>query len=804
MMKTKHSAEQTSLFDFQDQEKIVPDQTFQSSDFYSVTEHLMIIRQGPDGTVERVHMKPEEIFDPGVYSVFCGTSYSVDVSFIEKYFKSYNSFRLIVGIPETSAQEKAAELCNRIHAGNVRVDVLQSHIDDFEQFQEEEKDKIVNDEWTFSYAVDQAIHSKFYLLQSSDGCHTRLVIGSANLSTQAFDNRRPQFEDILIYDDDPKRFEFFMNRFENELIPVTSPYFTKNLKKHLKKEKVRIMPSDDKNAIPVKFDENSEIEVYAPMTQNMQEAIVQEDMVDVLEESNKHMQIGMLPDGMAQAKQNAVPPNTNLKVEKEARDIAYRLIKESVSPNKKAAPVSHATLEKTVRNVIWKNIHVKHNEALDVYEKFKQPVLLDQPAQRIFNDNVIRTGLFEEGVNDKLVPYGKKLDHDGICQGIDAVDQLIGSYQKYADNCDNHYLQRIYEAILYTFTGPFLWEIRGKIAPDGDSTIGLDVPNFMILGAASGSGKSSLLTCLDKLTRVGNSYGKGPILMSDLITMLGFKGKAESIRFLKSLVNGENNGSVRPVFIDEMAPDMFSGRQYIRSLVLDTANARACGEPMTPLIITSNAKDLSLDQEVNRRSYFLTFDHVINRSKEGEEELKRVKSACTSELFQDFCYRMAGILSDSSVVWQQYVHDDVKNSSRLDFLFHTREIFREYYAEAGKAVPEYFPNILCQDYSSLGIMKWRNLYLGSQDKFVLKKIDGKKVLFLNMNDIFSNISRNAEKNGDTAPAFAKLLPDYVRWHRKGEGSSYDDVTVALEAEAFYSWAGINKKDRKKNRLFRRS
>lgn len=89
----------------------------------------------------------------------------------------------------------------------------------------------------------------------------------------------------------------------------------------------------------------------------------------------------------------------------------------------------------------------------------------------------------------------------------------------------------------------------------------------------------------------------------------------------------------------------------------------------------------------------------------------------------------------------------------------------------------------------------------NMDYFTLRTIDHTQVLFLNMNKIFTNTGYEAVRNGDTAVSFAKLLPDSVKWHRKGEGSSGDNVTIMLDAQAFYEWAGIEKKFWKKRRLF---
>lgn len=59
---------------------------------------------------------------------------------------------------------------------------------------------------------------------------TRLIVGSANLSHQAFDKRRNQFEDILIFDHS-NLYQEFRKHFEQDILSVVSDYFRQISKK---------------------------------------------------------------------------------------------------------------------------------------------------------------------------------------------------------------------------------------------------------------------------------------------------------------------------------------------------------------------------------------------------------------------------------------------------------------------------------------------------------------------------------------------------------------------------------------------
>lgn len=778
------------------------------NNFVNTGNRLMILEIKKDGTALKRDMSVEDLFDADAYSGFIGTSYSVSVPFIEKYFSSYKDFSLIVGIPETVVQSKAAEFSNRILAKSITPEDIKTHLEEFDSFQNTQKEKILKKRWQFHYAVDQAIHSKVYLLRSEDGAHCRVIVGSANLSAQAFDNRYPQYEEILLFNDNEDVYDLFYHRLTDDLLPITSPYFAEGIAKYIKREKqqtISVKITEDESAIPVSFTSNKDNKTsvvpslyFPPITEKAKDEIIENAIVDIMDDSREHIEQEILPEDVRNNRKEITPDQVNERIKKAEENFAYTLIRDSIAPRTKKPQTRQKIHESVKQNL---EIIVKCDKSIEDMGQFKQPILIDRPEQRVSTENLFSTGLFEVGMNDKPVPYGKILAPNEIKESMQKINSLICSYEKYAKNCDIGYLKRIYETILYAFTGPFLWEIRGKVSSDPQSTAGLDVPNFLILGAAAGSGKSTLLTCLDKMTEIKG--GTGPILMSKLIEAGGKYGKSNAIAYLKNYALGFNNESIRPIFVDEVDPGMFTDKKYMLPLIRDVANARQSGQKLTPIIMTTNADNFAMEPEMARRAYYVTFDHIINKSEESKDMIEDIQKEISSDLFQDFVCRIAERFTDANVVWAQYVHDDIANTSRLDFLYQTRKIFREYYHIAGMAVPEFFPDAPCFDYGSLGHTKWFKLYMQNMDYFTLRTIDHTQVLFLNMNKIFTNTGYEAVRNGDTAVSFAKLLPDSVKWHRKGEGSSGDNVTIMLDAHAFYEWAGIEKKFWKKHRFFQK-
>lgn len=87
------------------------------------------------------------------------------------------------------------------------------------------------------------------------------------------------------------------------------------------------------------------------------------------------------------------------------------------------------------------------------------------------------------------MPFGKLATVSEIREGLHQIDAVIQGYAKFVVDYTPEYGRRFFEAILYGFAAPFLWEIRTKASLNPED--GNDVPNFLILGATAGAGKST-------------------------------------------------------------------------------------------------------------------------------------------------------------------------------------------------------------------------------------------------------------------------------------------------------------------------
>ena len=185
------------------------------------------------------------------------------------------------------------------------------------------------------------------------------------------------------------------------------------------------------------------------------------------------------------------------------------------------------------------------------------------------------------------------------------------------------------EAILYSFTAPFIWKIRQQCSVKFDKAAVADIPIFCIIGGSSYSGKS---TALEFIARLLGQHGNKKFY--DYTRELDKAGIVYS--FLKS-----NN--LMPVFADEVSLSFFrrsnsphKGEEMIKSL-----SNEVLSEPMGTFIATTNLKDFSSSSQVIRRIYFIGVDNVFDKKREYETKkfLRKIYDGLNDDLFKDFTFR---------------------------------------------------------------------------------------------------------------------------------------------------------------------
>ena len=634
---------------------------------------------------ERVDLEIEEIFDSNRFYEIKAVTFSADESFLNKYLTPFKSVDLVIGIQDVDVQVrglKALENETKNLIESQKAIIKKKQIRFFENLSRENQESIVEEKWKLRVPMSSTIHSKFYLLKNDS--ETRLIFGSANLSFQAFSNKRNQFENIVIFDNSPLFSQF--EEYFNEITLTCTDFITKAIRKKAK-SKIKVL-DENEETFSVRFTQDESAKLQIDVSKD-----VVKEFNDVIVKEEDSVALPIIEEIKTIDEKQKIIENEK-KEELEVEKFAYELSINTISrqaKKKESMVVTPETFAKKIKPKLEVKIAIKLNQSTPERE-----LLFSKDTDRGFG----RSGLYiEENGNTK--PFGQKAGKEEIKNSIESIVKLIENYRKYVIDYNDNYGSRIIEIILYAFTSPFLQDIRFKLESDSEK---LDVPQFLFIGGTAGSGKSNLLQILQKM--LGLSKSK-PILYNNIIPT-GRTKKADTITQIQLWMN-ENN--VAPILIDEIDEEFFSNKDRGNNLIVNVSNLSTSNFDFTPCFIgTTNALEYSLPQRAQRRSYYVKNDKVFDTElkKKSVKAYTEVFEIINDTLFQDFVIRFAEKLTDDNLSWKNYsLHS---STGLIDFLYWSREIFKEYFEIAQIEMPAWFPETRYDDTVENNQSLWRENY----------------------------------------------------------------------------------------------
>ena len=710
-------------------------------------------------------MKISQLFDARRFNRLTAVTGNVTADFFNRYLSNFIKVELALQTPKASDAKTADEVITKEALANALLAVANKRPAKlFEGLTSSNQANVLSGLFTVEMSPVQALHSRFYLLSNHETHDTRVILGSIDLTADSFDKDRNQFEEVLVFDNDIRLFQNLSEHFKKDIRLVLRPYFTDNLLKAAQAQ-LDEGAKDQKQAVP----ENQVVILDNDTTDQIAAA----DMTDIISHDvQKQMDAKIIPTTTTNAMREVTTARSQTK-DDIARDVkqhdtVYNLQKTSVSP--RAAKPKIKTREKIyqqVQEALISGMTPQQRQAEKKYTTF----LYDRPMER----NLVRnnSGLYvPNDAGTHPIPFGKLATTSQIRDGLRSIDAVMKGYQKFVVDYTDDYGKRFYEAILYTFTAPFLWEIRQKASLNPED--GNDVPNFLVLGATAGSGKSTLLRIINQLTW---NTDRSLIDFGTIYPTETVQRKAKTVEAIEHYMK---QGSSYPVLLDEIEPYFFQQDQYSRHLVVDTMNELVNNpHAIAPLIGTTNYDSgFTMLRETARRTYYLQIDKVINDQLKGEANkyIYNVRQTLDNTLFKDFVMRMANLLEDDETPWRDFNTEN----GRLDFLSNTRKIFRDYYQMAGMDVPSYFADQICDDFQESSRNSWAKLYVTQAEDFKYREAD-KSLLF--------DISKLNTFNGFTADSIEKyrnalpieLCVDGINGKR--------GKFVEIKAPEFFKWIG---------------
>lgn len=696
---------------------------------------------------KRVDMSIEEIFDHNKYDSIWAVTYSISTTFLNKYIKDFNKVEIIVGINEDKVQKSTNLFAKNLKA-QIKEVLKSTSIKTYQGLDMDMKRKLEEKSFEVKVPFGASIHSKFYLLENRESSQNRIILGSCNLSEMAFQKTTSQYENIIIYDNS-ELFDIYKDYYES-FADITSNYFPKELMVTNKKKLENIKDSDSviilTNEEVEKIKKSQAIELILKVKDFKANSTIPADAIGQIKDMDEDKKA--LDDEKIR--------------ENDLDNQAYKLVRESVNNRTKEPTIKKTPAIKKLVNETIKTIKV--NAEIDSDER---ALLFSKPETR--NIGKENSGLLVKSeLTNEFIPFGENKDIEEIRKALILLDEFIHTFESFVHKYDDKYGQRIMEAIFYAFTGPFLYEIKTLARTSEERN---DIPQFLFIGGTAGSGKSSLIKMINKMLGLSD---KAYYNFSELAS--GAQAKANRVKVIEGRAREDN---VYPIIIDEFSIEFFSKANYGRDLILNTTNSQVeIVSPFPVTIGTTNADGYTLPPEARRRSYYLKIDKKFDDKYKKDSPLvyKDIYGKMNNDLFTDFSLKMADRLDNSDEYEWNHFGD---GAGKVDFLYQTREIFRDYYKLCSMPLPRYFPTRRYTDDFESNQEKRRKLYKRAGDKeFVFDMETGS--LFFNTATIDEN-KGNYEKPSEV---YKQALDQSVLVGTIG------GLDIELDAKAFFEWIDV--------------
>lgn len=716
---------------------------------------------------EKAELAIEEIFDSKKYNSIKAVTFSLDSSFTNKYLSGFENVKLIIGIPEADVQMRGFEAFRNIIDANKKM-LKREQVTFFENLSRKNQENVLERKWGIKVPLKSSIHCKFYLLESET--EKRLIIGSANLSNQAFSGKSNQYENIVIFDNDDSMFENYNEYFEflkKECMDFIPNLFVEKAKK------IKIL--NEKNST----DEELEKAVPINFTFSEKEGLVTEVAKDFFEKfSNNFLELdkeetekeGGIIDQMKSIKSRY----DTLEEEMEFEKGTYEIVNDYISSRKATKQETVLAKPEKFAEKIKEKIKLKTAPKIKEHVSDREKMILRENDMSDTSSGLYliqkATKIDENGKEvetQETRRFGRSATDEEIKNSIENIFHLIESYEKYVPRYDIDYGSRIIEAILYSFSAPFLQVLRKRITKESASKKELNIPMFMFLGGDSHFGKTTLTKLIRKM--MGIYDDTEPPVYSGIIGKTSPQWRADTVKQINVWLWEDN---VVPMFVDELDDNFFVQRS--EELIKDLANETSNSERNTCCFIgNTNTKNFRMPNQAERRSYYIQIDRPINKSSEADASYNKIFGKIDSILFEDFVMRMSKIISNDDTNFDKY--SNCIDGEKLDFLFPTREIFKEYFKIAEKEIPVWFPNERRDDSSIRNMEKWKTRYDANPELFIIKENNGKKVYFFDLN-LLNNVTGKKNLGEEYLDA---LYPE-VKLYQSNE-------IVKLDIKKFHKW-----------------
>ena len=328
-------------------------------------------------------------------------------------------------------------------------------------------------------------------------------------------------------------------------------------------------------------------------------------------------------------------------------------------------------------------------------------------------------------------------DRGEVDQALDHIERYLATADTEASSPRELEAQKagMFEGILYLLAAPFYHEMM-KIRRARFGMVDRRGPLFLMLYGRSSNGKTTFLQFALKL------------LAGDPVSPLPGKDFKET-----TLGRARNLGTVFPLVFDDIRS--VTDKTFETILKTYWEKLWAEGNPMPQLVFSSNTP--TLRDWARTRVKKVVFPVYFKPTPAKKEELHRLLLE-ENRVFEWFAF-----------LYLQKLRE--RPEAFADDLALARQVMRELYAYAGRALPASFPEQPVEKVFDTGRLEWQDL------------VEGIKKAALTPEGARTRVDFTADMQKDEVAYYDSLLPLEVNRERKGS------TILIYSAAEFFSWLG---------------
>jgi len=670
------------------------------------------------------HLRMDELFDATVYDSIKVASFVASPEYLFKKLQGFKKLKIILGEEESARTLTSLDVEKEVSF----IKAIDSPL---------LKDNILSKAWEFkAIPPHMALHSKIYLLESSS--KARVMVGSANLSYQAFEGR--QFEELLVFDD-VAMVEIYRKRFD-EIWNTGVSWLGESALRHLKRVDLHAQ------AIEVESIDSSIVHADTLQASSIKNSII----------ITPELKVDLLGDKIETLRHNHAPLQSVIESLEYDAAQSFGLTQEIRKQSELLELITKKNKGMSVFKTRQELGKAKENvtQMLSLTSK-KSESFLEQRPNLIWDK--LRGGLYVAHDETAIALSANNPDVLHLKDQLTRLSKFIRSYSLFTSTNSKENEKKIFEAILTTLVSPLMWMIRKELSEERGKEKLAEAPVILILGGHANSGKSKLLHALSLLC--GNTF--------DVFSYKAINRRSQVI--LDDMMSSEN---LFPIFVDEMEKGFFEGdggQGFIKYIT----NKQPLPSPC--LIGTTNI-EFAPRAEIVRRISYLHFSDTfpIDNSKLKKEAERYLKEE-------------VGVLDNTLFVYllQAMMERYIEGNSLIDEddpLGVARQMCKEAFIAQG-ITPDFIASEPLGDFYHAGSLEWKAFYFTNRKEFKTMKQEGSECLIIDIDKLYGSNYRKVEQIRN------KLPPDVVKANgtplvlRKKEFLSF----IGEEKGWFRGWMG---------------